>query len=134
MVVKITQWAQDEAAHEQANDSLIGNYAKALRQDKMDGGVLIPGRKESFEALIAEAIQYQEANGGELEAETTDIEGFLTYRTYAIFHSPLDTDSNMSGFWGKVFSTSKEYAIGASPDGFVELFIHELFVHPASES
>ena len=133
MVVKITQWAQDEAAHEQANDSLIGNYIEALRREKMDG-ILIPGRKESFEALIAEAIQYQEANGGELEAETTDIEGFLTYRTYAIFHSPLDTDSNMSGFWGKVFSTSKEYAIGASPDGFVELFIHELFVHPASES
>jgi len=133
MVVKITQWAQDEAAHEQANDSLIGNYIEALRREKMDG-ILIPGRKESFEALIAEAIQYQEANGGELEAETTDIEGFLTYRTYAIFHCPLDTGSNMSGFWGKVFSTSKEYVIGASPDGFVELFIHELFVHPASES
>lgn len=134
MLVKITQWAHDEAAHEQASDSLIGNYIKALRQEKMDGGVLIPERKESFEALIAEAIQYQDANGGELEAETSDIEGFLTYRTDAIFHSPLDADSNMPGFWGKVFGTSKEYAIGASPDGFVELFIHELFIHPASES
>lgn len=117
--------ASSAAETEDVQTSFIDEYVKSVARDKRVPGEADKKKKEAFEAMLSEAIEYQKLNGGLLTGETDDYEGFMVYKTDAIAHYP--EDGQMSEFWGKAFSAHREYSMGVA-NGVLEIFIHELFV------
>lgn len=117
--------ASSGAETEDVQTSFIDEYVKSVARDKRIPGEADEKKKEAFEAMLSEAIEYQKLNGGLLTGETDDYEGFMVYKTDAIAHYP--EDGQMSEFWGKAFSAHREYSMGVA-NGVLEIFIHELFV------
>jgi len=130
MKVEVGEVFEEQKALDTANDaqdSFIDEYLKSIAREKRVPGDPIPGRKEAFEEMLVAAQKYQELNGGRLEGETDDYEGFLVYRTdSSIVHYP--GDEQMCEFWGKVLSNKHlDYAISPA-NGRLEIFAHELFI------
>jgi len=117
--------APSSAGTEDMQTSFIDEYVKSVACDKRVPGEADEKKKEAFEKMLNEAIEYQKLNGGLLTGETDDYEGFMVYKTDAVAHYP--GDGQMSEFWGKAFNAHQEYSIGVS-NGLLEIFIHELFI------
>lgn len=114
-----------EPQEDEVPDEVLAVYVESLRKQRTKRGEPIPGKREKFEAMAAEAVKYQKLNGGYLSVDSDDCEGFLTYRSNFISHYP--GDGLGADFWGKTLSEHTEYAMGTA-NGQVEVFIHELFV------